>query len=147
MLRVETTLLVVSGFVWTLSLGVVGGFVPLSGLLSIDLYRYYSVAAVLGWLSGNVYMLRRRSITPTDDPTRAAPPPVGPVFRHPRRLLLMVYGLGPPSVVMLLWALSPRTLQLSAPLVPIYALMIFGLFFLVPVTLGGGRPRRPRIGS
>ena len=135
MLRVEVLLLVLSGFVWTLSLGVVLGFFPLAGLITLDLYRFYSIAAVLGWLSGNVYMLRRRTLGKGE---------AGLAVRHPRRMLVTAYVLGPPSVVMLIWALSPSSLQQAAPFVPVYALAMFGLFFLVPVTFGGGRrPRRP----
>lgn len=136
MLRFEISLLTLSGIVWTVSLGVVGGFLPLGDLVALDLYRFFSVAAVLGWLSGNVYVLRRRALGAEIERDDLDPPPSW------RRQLLFVYVAAPPSLVMLLWALAPASLQRAAPLVPVYALAIFGLFFLVPLTLGGSsRPR------
>ena len=102
------------------------GILPLAGALTLDLYRLYSIAAVLGWASGNVYLLRLKSLT-------------GQVWR---RRLLLSYLLGPASCVYLLRALAPITHQLAAPLVPILSLAVYGIFFLVPVTLRGTQVQR-----
>lgn len=96
------------------------GVAPISGLLELDLYSLYGTAAAVGWVAGNVYVLRRRALG------------AGKKFR---RRLLLAYLLGPPSVVYLARALAPATVQAAAPFVPWYALAVFAVFFLVPVTL------------
>jgi hypothetical protein len=56
------------------------------------------------------------------------------------RWLLMLYLFGPPSILYLLRALAPHPQQAAAPLVPLYAFLVFAIFFLVPVSF----PPRPR---
>ena len=50
------------------------GIVGVAAGLDLTLYQLYSVAAVLGWVSGNVYVHRRRACPPS---TAAAPPRSG----------------------------------------------------------------------
>ncbi len=80
-------------------------------------YTLFPFAAALGWLAGNVYVAR----------VRAAP--LG------RRGLLAVYLGGPPGLIWLAWALFPGGIRQAAPLAPVLALGVFGIFYLVPVTL------------
>ncbi len=125
MIRFELALLALFSAVWLLAALGLFGLLPLAGSLPLDLHRFYSIAAVLGWLAGNLYVLRRRSL--------------GENFR---RRLLLTYVLGPPGVVYLLRALAPATQQAAAPLVPAYAFLVYGIFFLVPVTLRFKAPSR-----
>ena len=94
----------------------------------MDLYRLYSVAAVMGWVAGNLYMLRRGTL---------------PKGRFTKRLLL-VYWVGPISVVFLIRSLASAGDHAAAPFVPLYAACVFSLFFLVPVTLKATRTPRLR---
>ena len=57
-----------------------------------------------------------------------------------RSRFLLIYLLGPPSVTSLLWALTPAEVQDAAPLVPILAMAVYSIFFLVPITL---KPKLP----
>lgn len=118
-LRVEIALATTFFLTWSVALLGLWRVLPLAGILDLDLYRLYSVAAVLGWLSGNIYVLRRRSL-----PLQAS-----------RRRLLITYFLGPVSFVYILRALASLSTQEAAPFVPLYSFMVYGLFFLVPVTL------------
>jgi hypothetical protein len=77
----------------------------------------FPYAAMLGWLAGNVYVARRRS--------RAMS----------RRALLAIYLGGPPGLIWLFWTIIPTSLRVTSPIAPPLALGIFGIFFLVPVTL------------
>jgi hypothetical protein len=120
--RLEIALVGICTAVWAVALLGLWGLLPTAGLLDLDLYRLYSVAAVLGWLSGNLFVLRRRSLGPD----------------HRRRLLL-TYLLGPPAFVYLLRALASRAVQEAAPIVPLYCFLVYGMLFLVPVTLPARR--------
>ena len=106
------------------------GLVSLAGTLWVSLYGLYATAAALGWLAGNVYVHRRRSL-----PRRLA------------RRVLVIYFIGPLGLVYLLRFMAPEAAQRAAPLVPLYAAGVFGALFLVPVLLRPRRPRPPRIGS
>jgi len=87
----------------------------------------FPAAAILGWLAGNVYVARRRAVTTA------------------RRTLLALYLGGPPGILWLLWAGFERAARLANPLAPLWALGVFGVFFLVPFSLrrfpGGRGPR------
>jgi hypothetical protein len=102
------------------------GLVGLAGALPLSLYPLYSIAAGLGWISGNVYVTRSRTVP-----------------RRLRRRVLWVYFLGPPGIVYLLRAMAPAREQLTAPLVPVYALGVYAALFLVPVVLKP--PKRKRL--
>jgi hypothetical protein len=77
----------------------------------------FSFAAILGWVVGHVYVARVRQQVMT------------------RRALLALYLGGPPGLIWLLWSFVPMPVQAAAPLAPILSLGIFGIFFLVPVTI------------
>ena len=118
-LRFELSLLGAFSAAWLLAIAVLFGILPVAGVLRIDLYTYYGVAALLGWLAGNLYVQRRRIL------------PRGLW----RRRLLLVYLIGPPGFLYLARGLAPAAEQAAAPLVPVYAFAVDALFFLVPVTL------------
>ena len=118
-LRLELVLLAFFSLAWLLAIIGQLGLLPLAGTLRLELYPLYSLATVLGWISGNVYVTRRR------------------VYPSPRlqKRVLISYLCGPPSLLYLLRALAPLDHQRAAPLVPVYAFMVYAIFFLVPVTL------------
>lgn len=122
----ELALLVAFSALWVVAMLAFFGILPLAGAFDLGLYSLYSFAAALGWLAGNVYVLRRRGL---------------PAGGRWRRRLLPTYLLGPPGVVYLLRALAPPSVQAAAPLVPLLSFLVYLIFFLVPVTL---RPRTPR---
>ncbi len=125
--RLELGLLAVFSAIWLLTILAGLGLVPLAGTFSLDLYRLYSIAAVLGWVAGNIYVSRVSAL---------------PGKRFRKRFLLC-YLVGPPSIVYLLRALAPQATQQAAPMVPIYSFAVYALFFLVPLTLRA--TRTPRI--
>jgi len=110
---------------WIVALLELFGALRLAGAWPLSLYGLYGTGAFLGWIAGNVWVQRRRRV----------PRPLA-------RWLLMVYLFGPPSLLYLLRALAPAEHRAAAPLVPLYAFVVYGIFFLVPVSLPP-RPRRP----
>lgn len=124
--RFEITLLAVFSAAWLLAIGVLLGWVPVAGTLQLGLYGYYSFAAALGWVNGNVYVARRRRLPPS----------------RFRRQVLLGYLVGPLSFLYILRAFASKAAQTAAPLVPIYGFVVYWLFFLVPVTLRASRPTR-----
>jgi len=103
------------------------GGVPLAGSLDLGFYPFYAIAAVSGWLAGNVYVARSAGLP-----------------RELRRRVLLVYLVGPPGLLYLLRAMAPEAAQMAAPLVPLYAFGVFAVFFYVPVTLRRSTTRRER---
>lgn len=122
----ELSLLGVFLAIWTVALASLVGLLPTAGLLDLTLYQLYGVAAALGWIAGNVYIVRARRV----------PKPL-------RRRLLLIYVLGPPGLIYLLRSLASAPLQAVAPFAAIYACGVFFVLFLVPVTLKGSAPRAP----
>ena len=110
--------------VWTVALASLVGLLPASGLLDLNLYQLYGVAAALGWVSGNVYVARSRRF----------PTPL-------RRRILLIYLLGPPGMIYLLRSLASFEVQAAAPLAAVYGSGVYFVLFLVPVTLKS--PARP----
>lgn len=92
--------------------------IDLTGSLPLSLYGYYSTAAALGWLAGNLYMAHRRR----------APEAL-------QRGLRLVYLFGPPSFLALLRAMAPAEALRYAPYVPLYAVGVYLALFHVPVLL------------
>jgi len=123
--RFEVVFLALFLACWAVNLLIGLRLVPMAGSVNLSLYTLYGVAVALGSLAGNIYARRRRGL----------PPPA-------RRLLLLVYYLGPPAVVLLLRAMAPLEVQRAAPLVPLYALVVFSIFFAVPLTLKLPEPGR-----
>jgi hypothetical protein len=116
--RHEPILLALFLVCWAIDLAVLLGLIELAGNLPLTLYGLYSVAVALGWLFGNLYVRRARGLSATL-----------------RRRLLVLYFLGPPSLLNLLRSMTPLDFQKEAPLVPLYAFGVFAILFLVPVTL------------
>lgn len=94
------------------------GLLSVSGNLPIGLYTFFSTAAALGWVCGNVWVARTRVVG---------------FLRG--RLLLVLYYLGPTGTLYLLRAMQSRDAQLAAPFSPLYAFFVMTIFFLVPVLL------------
>ena len=108
---------------WALSLLSFTRIVWLAGSLPLTLYGYYSVAVVLGWGFGILYVRR----------TWGLPTPI-------RRRFLLIYYLGPPAILGVLRSMAPWPDQSAAPFVPLYAFGVFSVLFLVPVTMRFPRP-------
>jgi hypothetical protein len=102
------------------------GWVTLTGRLSLSLYALYSAASAVGWLAGAVYVQITRK---TPGPARL-------------RIFLPTFFV-PPGLLFLLRAMAPLASQHAAPLVPVWALGVYSLFFFVPVSFrNAGRDRR-----
>jgi len=125
----ERSLLGLFSALWIVALLELFGLLPLAAGWPLSLYGLYGFGAFLGWVSGNVWVHRRRRV-----PRRTA------------RWLLMIYFFGPPSLLYLARALAPAEYREAAPLVPIYAFAVYAIFFLVPVSFAP-RPRRPMEGG
>lgn len=111
---------------WTVDLLALLGLVRLAGSLDLGLYPFFSLAAAIGWIAGNIYVPRARRLPP-----------------ELRRASLLVYYLGPPGVLYLIREMASEEAQRQGPLVPVYAFAVFTVFFLVPVVLR--RSPRPRL--
>jgi hypothetical protein len=110
---------------WVVFLLQLLGVARLPDLPQLTLTQAYSAASALGWLAGMIYVQRTRHIAP---PLR-------------RRLFLLSF-FGPPSLVFLLIAMA--RLDQKAPFVLLWALCVFGIFYLVPVSFrSAGRGPRP----
>ena len=123
MSRGERRLLGFFGAAWVVAILHLAGVLPVAAAVPLSLYGYYAVAASIGWLAGNVFALRRR---------RAG---------GDRWLLVVLYLFGPPSVLYLLWALVAPERHQAAPLAPLWAFGVYGVFFLVPIVFPP--PARP----
>ena len=84
-MRLEVVLLGLFVVVWCVALLSVATGLPLAGLAPLSLYQLYGVAAAAGWLGGNLYVRRARKLPPML-----------------RRRVLLIYLMGPPSMVYLL---------------------------------------------
>ena len=89
-----------------------------SGALRIGLYPLFSIAAAVGWVSGNAYLVRSR-----------------PLPSLLRRGVFVVYYVGPLGFFVFLRSMAPRLEQAEAPLVPLYSWIVFSVLFLVPIVL------------
>lgn len=98
------------------------GLVSLAAGVDLSFYQLYAVAAVVGWISGNVYVHRR-----------------GRLPAAYRRRAAALWLIGPQGVPALLRAMAPIEAQAAAPMVPLYSLAVGAIFFCVPLVFG----RRP----
>ena len=128
MKRTEVVVLALFLACWLVSALAWTGLIDLSGMLEMALYPLYTVAAVVGWLSGNVYVHRSTRVGTTLRP-----------------LLLIVYFLGPLGVLYLLHAMATAEARAAAPFVPLWSFGVFSIFFLVPVTFRGSSGPRARV--
>ena len=117
-MRLELVLVGLFLACWSVGLLQFLGVVPRAGEVDIGLRGLFTIAAALGWVAGNVYVQR----------TRGLPGAL-------RRRLLLIYLLGPPGLLFLLRSMAPAESQMVAPLAPLYASVVSGIFFLVPVSL------------
>ena len=117
--RLEGPLLFGFAVLWLEVLIDTAGYHFLAGRVDLGLYHFFAFAAVLGWLAGNFFTVRRR------------------LFPEPsyRSYLLAAWLGGPPSLLFLLHNLVPRSAQQQQPMVPVWALGVFLLFFVLPVSL------------
>jgi hypothetical protein len=95
---------------------------PLSGTLDLGLYPLYSLAMVAGSAAGNLYAWRLPRLEGAE-----------------RRRLLALCVAGPPGLVTMVRGMAPQVVQDAAPLVPVWAFLVFAVFFVVPLLV-----RRPR---
>lgn len=128
-MRLELILLSLFLACWAVVLLHIVGLVPMAGSLELSLQGLYTIAVAMGWLSGNVYVHRSRGLP-----------------RELRRRLLLIYLLGPPALLALLRSMASVEAQRAAPIVPLYAGVVFAILFLVPVSLKGAfrTPTGPR---
>ncbi|HUP43133.1 MAG TPA: hypothetical protein VM599_07990 [Thermoanaerobaculia bacterium] len=104
---------------WVLALAHNLGLLSVATNLDLTLYQLYGVAAAVGWVAGNVYLQRRRSLPP----------------EHRRRALAL-WLVGPQGIPALLRAMAPLASQAAAPAVPLYAFGVGAVFFCVPLVFG-----------
>ena len=116
-MRVEIGILAFLMVCWVAFFALGAAGYPLAGVLPISLYQLYSLAVFSGWVVGNV-IVARSSGRP----------------RTVRRKLLAGFLLCPGGLFYLLWALAPGGLRMAVPFAPLYAAIIFAIFFLVPVS-------------
>lgn len=119
-MRFETTLVACSFFCWLIGLLAFLGFVPLAGSLDLELRVLFAAAAAVGWVAGNVYVQRSRRIS-----------------KSLRGRLVLIYLLGPPGILFLIRSMASPEVQAAAPLASLYALGVYAILFLVPVSLRG----------
>lgn len=120
MLRTETVL---GGFflaAWIVAGVYVAGWLAPPGL-ALSFYGLFSFAAAFGWVIGNLLVLRLRALG-------------WPTGRR-RSGLVALYLLLPAGLVALLRAMAPTDLRRAAPLAGVFALGVYAILFLVPVTL------------
>ena len=123
-MRLEVVLLGLFVVAWCAALLSVAAGLPLAGVAPLSLYQLYGIAAAAGWLGGNLYVNRARKLP-----------------KLLRRRVMLIYLLGPPSVIYLLRTMAPAAEQQGAPLAGIWAFGVLTIFFMVPVSLRrAGRP-------
>ena len=110
---------------WILAALASFGVIDLAGLIELRLRPYFAVAGGVGWLCGNLYRARRR----------------GYQMKSSHRSLAALYLGGPPSILLLLFALAPRELQSQIPVAPLLAMGVMAIFFAVPLVVGRFGPK------
>ena len=121
-MRTDIGILGLFVLVWAVGLAGLFGLLPLAGLFDLTLHQFFAIAAFLGWIAGNWYVVRSRKVP-----------------RSMRRLLLAIYLLGPPAFIYLCRSLASESVQAAAPLAPLYASAVFGVLFMVPFSLRSRR--------
>lgn len=117
--RVEAPLFGLFFACWLLAVLHNLGVLALASAVHLSLYQLYGVAAVLGWVSGNVYVHRRRHLP-----------------REHRKRAAALWLIGPQGIPALLRALTTLEAQATAPLVPLYAFGVGAVLFCVPLVFG-----------
>ena len=116
MKRYEVILLALFLACWAIELVVTFGLVRIDGTLPLTLYPYYMAAMSLGWFFGLVFVQRTRNFDPAL-----------------RRRFVILYIAGPAGILFLLRDMAPLSWQHAAPMVPLYGLGVYLVFFVVPV--------------
>jgi hypothetical protein len=114
---------VVGGFflaTWVVALVYVLGWLGPPGL-ALSFYGLFVFSAAFGWVIGNLFAIRLRSL--------AGSPPAR------RRRFGATYLAVPAGAVALARAMAPTALREAAPLAGWLALGVYTVFFMVPVTL------------
>lgn len=111
---------------WIAFLGLAIAGYPLAGYLRLNLYHLYGMAASGGWLLGNLEVNRERRRLRRGFDT---------LSKRTRRRLFFLNLFAPGGALFLLWSLAPDQMRWQFPMVPIYAVGVFAVFFLVPVSL------------
>ena len=111
---------------WIVFIGLAVAGYPLAGYLRLNLYHLYGLAASGGWLLGNVEVSRARRLERAGFDSFSG---------RTRRRLFFLNLFAPGGVLFLLWSLAPAEMRTRFPMVPIYAIGVFAVFFLVPVSL------------
>ncbi|MEE2775225.1 MAG: hypothetical protein VYE73_00435 [Acidobacteriota bacterium] len=130
MRRFELVLVAFFLATWVVDFLALIGLVSLAGSLELGLYPLYSVAAASGWLGGNIYVPRARSLP-----------------KSLKRRFFLVYFVGPLGLFYLLRTMAPVQVQEYGPFVPLYGLGVFTVFFAVPMVLKSPSPDRLRNGK
>ncbi len=118
MLRTEA---VIGGFFlacWIVALVYASELVALPRPIPIDLYGLFIFSAAFGWVSGNLFVLRRRRLP-----------------SHLERRFRGLYLFVPAGLVALARAMTTDTWRAAAPLGGLYALLVYSIFFGVPLLL------------
>jgi hypothetical protein len=99
------------------------GVLSLAGSRPQGFYRVYGLAAFLGSVGGYVFSYRSRRLSLTE-----------------RGRLLALSLVLPLGAVFLLRSFAPVTERAASPLVPALSIVIYGVFFAVPVSIGRHSP-------
>lgn len=124
-MRLELAILGTLLVCWLLFFALAVAGYPLAGTLRVGLYPLYGLAVFSGWLIGNLIVHRSKGRSPSF-----------------RRRLILGFLLCPGGLFYLLWSLAPHPTREAAPFAPLYAAVIFGIFFLVPVSFRKSFPTR-----
>jgi hypothetical protein len=118
MLRTEAALAGLFLATWLAAIAYSTGLLAQHYTLRFDLYGLYVFAAAFGWVVGNLYTLRLRSLDP-----------------RLQRRFLGLYLVVPAGTVALVRALTAVEWRAAAPLAGLYALCVYAIFWFVPWTV------------
>jgi len=115
--KLERGVLAIGLLAWPVAALFLLGRGPWRGLYSASLYQYFAFASILGWVAGNLCVLRRRG----------APPDWA-------KRLVWLYLFCPPAILFLARGLAATPEQLRAPFAPLYAVAVYAIFFALPLS-------------
>lgn len=116
-MRLEVVLFGFFTLCWLIAIGLLAVGRSLDSPLPVSLYHLYGLGLFGGWLSGNVYVQRTKGVPKRD-----------------RGRTFLGYFLGPPGLLFLTHGLTSVESQKVVPLAPVYALGVYLIFFMVPVS-------------
>ena len=118
MRRLETVLLGLFGAFWVVLVLAYLGVVHLAVTLPLTLYELFGTAGMVGTLAGNLAVWRSIGVDVE-------------VWRR----LKVIYYVGPACLPMLVRALAPLELRVAAPFAALWAVGVYSVFYLVPVSM------------